>query len=95
MEVSPASQRPSFRSTRSGLTNQNRTSNAVEVSSQGAAIQLSFVDGDQGWASLTDRFARHLGRRQNLGRCYPRQTGAWFCGGAAVVDTPIVWQEPR
>jgi photosystem II stability/assembly factor-like uncharacterized protein len=35
--------------------NQNRTSNAVEVSSQGAAIQLTFVDGDQGWANLTDR----------------------------------------
>jgi photosystem II stability/assembly factor-like uncharacterized protein len=29
----------------------------VEVSSQGASIQLrlSFVDGDQGWANLTDR----------------------------------------
>jgi photosystem II stability/assembly factor-like uncharacterized protein len=35
--------------------NQDRTSNSVEVSSQGASMQLSFVDGDQGWANLTDR----------------------------------------
>jgi photosystem II stability/assembly factor-like uncharacterized protein len=35
--------------------NQDCTSNNTEVSSQGAAVQLSFVDGDQGWANLTDR----------------------------------------
>jgi photosystem II stability/assembly factor-like uncharacterized protein len=33
----------------------DRRRNTVEVSSQGAALQLSFVDGDQGWANLTDR----------------------------------------
>jgi photosystem II stability/assembly factor-like uncharacterized protein len=34
--------------------NQDQTSNTAEVSSQGAAIELSFVDRDQGWANLTD-----------------------------------------
>lgn len=34
--------------------NQDRTSNSVEVSSQGAFIQRSFVDGNQGWANLID-----------------------------------------